>query len=306
MPYELHGLLWRKFYDAKVDKRREIWKSFNLPVEEIQKKFILMTKERNEFAKRKGYLNRVDMILDEIKISRAVFDSFMRHIDKVIGYCNRQLPGVNDLPNWFYSEFNSPCFICRMSLFPFKNFDEVIDCVMGEYKFLSEFKDKIDIQLGSESKMVYKRETDSFEITIYKDENIRHKSIDLIHELGHVICFLRDSKNNINHLKKSKYLREKEAFEIEFSVLQKISLTLFHAYFGDVLKLIWETLFQIELYDNPNRNLDKLYAEIFNRCFIRAKQKTNPLYILEKRIVLSPLSSLPHAVSQAGLVMKMV
>lgn len=297
MPYELHAILKKKLYDSNPEKREEIWQSFNLPIGKIEKRFIQMTVSRNEFARKKGYTSYINMFLDKYKIPQSDYKRFVKKANKVIKYCNEQLPETDNLPTWFYSKFNIPCFICKMISFPFKTLDEVLDYVAKKYEALGQFKHKIKIKLGEDSRMFYKKETDGFEITIDKSSNIRHQSTDLIHELGHVISYIQNFKRKVNPLGKGAYSREKEALGIELAILKKTSPELFQAYFTEALLTFRRVLFEIELYTNPKQNLGKPYADTFNRCFKKADQKENPLYILDDRIVLHPLSSLPHAVT---------
>jgi hypothetical protein len=122
-----------------------------------------------------------------------------------------------------------------------------------------------------------------------------------------VISFLRNFKKGVDPLTRGKYLLEKDALKIELAlnqVLQKRSFQLPGAYFGNALLNFRRVLFEIGLFENPKQNLSKLYAETFNRCFKGAKQKSNPLYLLDKRIAMKPLSSLPYTIASSELFLK--
>lgn len=300
-PDELSNEFRKKLFDAKPEMRKGVWKSFKLPFGEIEKRFVKMTKERIKFARKRGYPSYVDMFLERDKIPYPDYKYFTQNADKIIEYCNQQLPETDNLPSWFYSEYNLPCFICKIPLFPFKSFNEVIDYFVERYPLFSKFKHKVSVKLGKSSSMFYKKETDSFQITIDKNLNIRHQIVELIHELGHVVRYLQNFNRGINPLERGIYLREKEAFKIELANLEAVSPNLFRALFSELLLLFNRVLFEIELYANPNQDLSRLYAKTFNRCFKKAKQKTNPLYILDEHIVLKPLSSLPQAIASAEL-----
>ncbi|MBI2268298.1 MAG: hypothetical protein HYU80_02480 [Candidatus Blackburnbacteria bacterium] len=299
MPHERHGELRKKLYDSPINKRGDIWDSFKLPLDEIEKRFIQMTISRNEFAKRKGYRSYIDILLDSHKIPQSDYKKLIEKSDKLIGYCNSQLPKIGKLPTWFYSKFNIPCFMCQLPVFPFKTLDETFSYCAKKHNVLDKFKYKIKVKLDDDSRMLYRKETDSFEIAINKNNNIRHQSIELIHELAHVINYLRDFKKEIDPLVGGARLHEKEALAVELSILKELSPELFYTHFTDALLTIRRTLFEIELYTNPKQNLSKLYAETLNRCFKKANQKENPTYLLDERIVLRPLSTLPHAVAYA-------
>jgi len=303
-PLELQDALMKKIYDAKPEDREKVWKDLKVPMKGIEKKFVKMIISRVRLARSKGYSDYVDMLLDKYKISNSDYKCFLGDINKAIEFCNLQLPGDDSFPDWFYSNYNLPCFICRLPEFPFTSFDDAIEFVAKKHRILSKFKNKINITLGNDSKMNYEKETDSFKITIERRENKRHRIVDLIHELGHVIDYLMCFKRGISPLERGGYIREREAARIEFALLKKVSPDLYKASLAGVLLTLRRVLFEIELYKNPDQDLSKLYAETFNRCFKKAKQKSNPLYILDERIIARPFSTLPHAVASVNVLMK--
>lgn len=297
MPHELQHELRKKLYNSPPDKRRSVWQGFNLPIKEIEKRFIQMAISRNEFARQKGYGSLIYMFLDKYKIPKTDYKKFVKNVNKLINYYNTQLPENGNLPAWFYSEFNLPCWICRLPRFPFSTPEEVLDYTVKKHKILDQFKSKLDIKMGDNSTVFYKKETDSFKISIDQSVNSRHKSTELIHELSHVITYLRDLRNEVNPFQKGSYQREKEASKIEFGLLKGAHPFLFQAQFGEALLLFHRIFFEIELYKKPRQDLGGLYAKIFNQCFKRGRLEKNLLYFLDERIALKPLSSLPHAIA---------
>ena len=302
LPQELQKELNKRFFAVGPEKRKEVWQSFDLPLGELEKSLKGMMMERTKFAQKKGYSSYVDMFLDRCKISKSNYKQFIVNVDEVIEYCNQQLPKTSNLPSWFYSEFNLPCFMCVGSLFPFKNLDEAFNFVFKKYKVLDKYRNKIDIKLGENSEIFYKKETDGFEIIISKNINNCHQIVDLIHELAHVITYLKSFKRGINPSEKGAYWREKEALKIEIRILRKLKSVFLQNFFTEALLVFRRILFEIELYQNPNQNLSKLYAQTFNRCFKKANQQNNPLYILDEKIIRYPFSSLPHAIAQYQVV----
>lgn len=301
-PEKLLLKLRKKLYGASPNEREKIWDNFNLPLKKIEGKFIDMTRERNEFAKNKGYKNRVEMSLSQDKIPISDYKVFVERANELINFCNDQLSIDTSLPKWFYSRFNLPCFMCRVSSIPFNTQNEVLSFVMKHYEILAEFKRNIKIQPGRYSKMSYKKDTDSFEITIDENGNIRHQLMDLIHELAHVVVYLREFKKGASPYERGVYKGEKEATKIEYKLLKKISPGIYKAKFGDALLNFWNELFELELYKNSVQDLSLLYAKKFNRCFLHAKQKENPTYLLDKNIVHKPLFTLRHAIAHAVVI----
>jgi len=303
-PSKKHEEIRNKFFAVSPEKRREIWESFKLPFEEIEKRFIRMVLERNDFARSNSFSSYLEMMLSKYKIPFSSYNRFIQNKEKIIKFCNQQLSDVKNTPLWFYSEFNRPCFLCLLEFFPFKTFEEIINYYAKKYPMVNKFKEKIKIFLERDSKLIYERETDSFQIILDKSLNTRHQMMDLIHELSHLVYKLKVFRKGVESLKNNgRYLQEKEALKIEFSTLKDFSSSpLFKALLGEVLLTYHTVLFEIELYKNPQQNLSRLYAEIFNRCFKKGKQENNPFFILDKHIVFSPFFLLPYAVAYSEVI----
>jgi hypothetical protein len=306
-PQELHKILRNRLFQTKPEKRQVVWTSFNVPIEQIEDKFKKMTKERIKMALAKGYSSYNELSLRRYKIPQSTFNEFLKNIDEVVVYCNQQVQGgfeYKNLPTWFYAEFNEPCFICSVPSFPFQKLNEVQIYVTKKHNLLERFKDKINISLGDISKMSYRNESDIFDINVERSANIRHQSVDLLHEFGHIVDYLQQFKNGVDPLERGIYLREKRALEIVFDLLHDVSPSLVQCAYNQALLYLRTTLFELSLYSNTDQDLSTLYANTFNRCFGPAKQVSNPLYILNENIIFRPFSSLPYAVAYSELIVK--
>lgn len=290
---------YRKKLYSEVDKcrRRKIWNSFKLDQTKIQEALQAKVKVENMNAEKKGYKNIIDRSLLIKGIPSSLYGFFLNHYVRVIDYCNNQLSLFNKLPKCFFSEFNKPCFLCVLTDFPLKDREDVFTLVASEYPEIKDFEEKIKIIKGQESKMHYDEKRDIIIITIDKTINRRHEFTDLLHEFCHVVALLKFSKRGLNPLLITPFDKEKEALKIEFDILKRFLPEVYRSRLGDVLLCFWENLFLINLYSKPDQDLSELYARIFNLCFRRKNQKTNPTYILEKGIVENPFSNLIHAVS---------
>jgi hypothetical protein len=298
--------LGRKLYDAKREERAKIWKEFKLPVKKIDKQFRNVCEEKTRFANKKGYKNLLDLHIDLKKIPHDKYKQFKEKIDEVIEFCNKQLPKPNQLPNWFYSECNPPCVYCQLNSFPFTNEEDVFKTMKAIYPILIPFKKKIEIKQDDSSYMRYEKNTDSFEIRIDRSGNLRHRTIDLVHELCHVVDYLNNFKEDKNPHENSLFMSEKVTLELELHILQKVSPELYKASFCQILALFHNLLFQIEMHTKPQDNASELRAQIFNRCFLSAHQKKNYLYMLNELNIMRPLKGLPHAVAAADVILDII
>lgn len=302
LPQELIPHMRKNIFDAPFLKRKDIWQSFNLPLNEIENRFQKLIETRIKDLSERNYSPFFEVFLEKNKISQEVYTQFVKGVDKLIVDLNSQLPQIKDLPSWFYSEFNLPCFICQLPKFPFNSTAEVIDFIAKEYPIFKEFRQKVKIKPASDEKTftIYRIKQDVIEISFGKEANIRHEVIVLIHELCHVVSLLTSlRKEKDTFYPENKYRAEIKAMEIETKLLKIISEPLYQAYLGEILLFPFRnTLFEIELYKNPRTDVSKLYAESFNRCFLKAKQKDNPLYLLDESIITKPFTLLPHAIAR--------
>jgi hypothetical protein len=301
LPLELIPHLQKEIFNAPFPKRQKIWQNFNLPIKDIENRFQHLVKTREKEPLRKGFSPPWQYSLIKNKVPLKNYSQFIKNVDQLIIHLNQKLSCFKNLPVWFYDEFNYPCFICQLSSFPFSSLREAFDFVAEEYPIIDKFSPKIKIESKKDNSFtIYKRKKDTFLINIGEGSNIRHQTMSLIHELSHVASLLASlSEGKDLVFIGGKYKVEKEAIKIETALLKKISLQLYFASLGDVLLFPFRnTLFEIDLHQKPNQKPSKLYAQSFNRCFLGAKQKNNPLYLLDKRIISGPFSYLYHAIAR--------
>lgn len=301
LPLQLIPHIYKEIFDAKVEDRKKIWKEIGLPAKKLEMALINIVKARNQDALERGFKDELEFMLASKKIPHTEYQKFTKNLEKVLKYCNQNLPPIGKLPDNFYSVFNLPCYFCRLPEFPFKNFDDVRKFMFVQYTCLEKFKDKIIVKFSDQTDMSYEKESDTFQIRINRNFNFRHQALFLIHELGHVRDHLNKFENGVDPIVVGKYFGEKAAKEIEMDVLQKISTELYQANLAEVLLLLRLITFEIQMYQKPDQNLAKLYAKTFNDCFYGAKQKTNPIYLINERIVTDAFSALPHAVAAVNV-----
>jgi len=283
-------------------KREKLWKDLNFPIEEAKSKFIRLISTRIEYFLKKEKMSPLEFSLKQFNIPKKDFQRFKSEKYKTIKKYNELFPNTGNLPFWFYSEYNLPCFVCRLAKLPFEKQKEALEFVFQKYPSFSAFKSKVKIKTGESTSIKYDKTKDNFLITIDNYANFRHQIMGLIHEMSHVISFLKNFQNGLDPLEKGRYFQEKDAINIEFSLLKDLSEDLFRASLAKALIAFWTTIFETELYKNPNQNdIEKLYAKTFNLCFIKANQKRNPFYLLNDKILTAPFSSLPHVVAYTNI-----
>ena len=239
------------------------------------------------------------------KIPKSIYKLFIKDFDKIVKICHSHL-SIGDNINDFYTEFENHCYLCNLQEFCFNNLNEVKHYVSSNNKIIGAYKSKIDIAFGDSSQSSYIKETDRFKIQINKNQNFRHQSIDLIHELSHIIYRIECYKKEILPEENGSYINELETTKIELNILKGISISIYGTIFGEFLKVFHRVLFEIEIYKNPNQDLDKIYASTFNVCFKGSNQIKNRSFILDEKIIRNPFSTLPHAIAQFRIIKQLI
>ena len=274
-----------------------------LPFSE-RKKYLKVVDSKNIMAVKKGYRDYVEFNLVNDKIPKETFQFFLANLDKYIEYCNEQVKEIVVKKDEFFSEYSSaPCYICAQEFLKIKSADELLELMAADYPVLRKNKKKIQVSLGDGAATKYMTETDSFLVTIRKKVNSRHQILDLIHEFSHVILMMEDMSKGADYLGQGRYLQEKNVSEIVLRLLKKYSPKVYGAYLGNKLIDLQIALFELEVYRNTPKKLPELSAEIFNKCFLGANQKENPLYMLNTYLLFGPLKSLLYAIVDVETVM---
>ena len=280
---EIQSELQQRIWKTPVEKRDIVWSKKNIPYKEIERTFIDVVIQRNTFAQSKGYDSYLSFKIDQLKIPKSEVERFFNNIDLSINACNKILKNIKPKSSDFYSEFGNHCYICEIKDFPFKSEEDAVKSFGNDYSKISIKKDDMSFLSNNGSNSV---------IHINESLNIRHKTLDLIHEIIHA---------ETKQPGQNKYVSERNVLVDELKFYKEHYPNVYIALFGELLKVFHRVLFEIELYNNPNQNLAKLYAKIFNRCFGGNFQKQNRTYLLDTLIVRYPFQNLPHALAQVNL-----
>lgn len=302
IPFDKHDSLEINIHSAQLEERKSVWEDEDLSMNKVESKFKKLTKARADFVKSMKFKNYQEMMAEKYKIPPNKTEDFLDNSDKAIEFCNKHLDN-NNLPDLFFSEYNHMCYICKLKEFPLKDMEEAKKLFFSKNPKLKKYQKKINISLGETSQMSYKKQTDTFEVLIDSNSNMRHRILDLFHELAHVKLYINEfDKGNVPILI-GRYESEKYALKEEIKILKALDDNLYNAYFGKILHDIASVLFQIEIYKNPDQDYAKLYAKTLNKCWIGAHQNSNPTYILDEYVVFKPLQNLAHAVAGVDVIL---
>ena len=289
----------KNIYKELKERGEKYTQRLYLPLlKKAKEPYVKIVEARNQLAKKQGHKNFTDFHLTiTAKISPKEYQFFLKNRDKVVGYCQSQIPKLKP-PTWFYSQFNTPCFLCQLPTFPKIDFPNgAMDFVGKQYPILKKFQHKMKIKKENSTSTEYVKKTDSFVIRLSKKLNNRHQICSLIHELAHVIATLK----NFSILLESKYQNELEATKIELKLLKKLSPELYKENLTNMLVVLYQTSFEIETYKNPDQDFPALYAKTVNQHFPLAKQTKNYTYLINENFVTHPLRNLPHAMAYVRL-----
>lgn len=290
---------------GKYEDREKRWEKLDLPINQMEKNFVELAKARIQSIKTINKLRYIDFLLMRIGATKDDYHYFLENIDQIIKEYNDRLPTINNLPDWFYGNFNHPCLICRLNDFPLDSLEQTVDYFADKYEEIERNRNRIEIKFnnGDGAWMRYLKEIDRFEISLDKNVKVkRHQIMSLIHELSHVVALLKRFSGGVDWMKGGKFEAEKEALVIEKDVLMSLSKDLYGASLVGNLMTLRQTIFELEIYERPNQDLAKLYAETFNRCFREGRQERNDLYLINRSVIMEPLKGLPHCLVMPSVV----
>jgi len=282
--------------------QNEMWNQIDFY--KLKEKWLALIDERDNLSKNFGFRSQLDMYLKNFKIPASEYEKFLINVNQIIDYCNRNLSTYN--LKLSEKESNKFCFICEIKSFPLKTTEELLSIFSEKYTIFKQYKHKINLLQGNGPGTKYIKENDSFEITLNNNTNINHQIMDLIHELAHVESLLRSLAKSGHLFTKGIYIREKTAINIEINFIKKHFPVLFSATLGTILQIIHQTLFEIDISQNSNKNPHRLYAKYYNQCFPGTNQKTNRTYLLNQDILYNHFRLLPYAVAYSNTLVKLL
>lgn len=249
---------------------------------ELNKVFVDLLFTRNNLAIENGYPNYVEL---------------MRN--KRFQIPDREWANYHNLVSMFCSRYSVDLSIKKSYPHFLSQITEVkIDFPQGVinlFEDVSKHRDiesSIEIKIGGQqAEYRYDKMSDKYLISI-PNVSPNQKIAMLIHELSHVVSH----ENIMNHVR-STYEDEKLAYKIEFNIAKKISKDFFEADVREYLQAFLRTDFELTAFEDPEKVSAKLFSRIANKYFTKVDGQTSTLYLFDKKLIYTPLFSMPHAVA---------
>jgi len=256
---------------------------------DIRKRWLLVVKERNKFALDNDHKSSLNMYLKNSNIPKLEYDKFLKKVNEIINFYPKPIQNIDNF-----------CPVCNSEIFPFKNLSDFLIFFKEKNVFYKKNKNRIKIQNGNYSNAQYIKETDTFEIIVDQNNNINHQILDLNHELAHVDSMAKILKQD-KFLKPKAYFLEKSAIRKEIIFLKKYFPKALKAKLGNVMKIICQTLFEIEIYQNPQRDPNKIYLNYLKKCSKNVTKSDSWNYLINQDILYKSFSQLIYAIAYVNV-----
>lgn len=258
--------------------------------------FIKVIKEKNIFAKNRGYKSYIDMRLDNGQISQTEYKLFLKNIN-LFALKSKKYYSKSIFPK---SQLSNVCFVCQSKQLPYKDIDEFVKIFSKKYPLLKKHNKRILLNLSDFSSTEYIKETDIFKININKNIKLNHQIIDFIHEIGHVGVMIKIFQKD-SYIQPNSYLLEKMTIKKEINLINKYLPQMLIPKIEYASTNICHTLFEIKLFNNPNQNPDVLYSKLLNKFYFNETIKENNGYLFNKNILFKNLFQLTYAVAYCNV-----
>ena len=98
-------------------------------------------------------------------------------------------------------------------------------------------------------------------------------------------------------IKPKAYFLEKLAIKKEINFLTKYFPQALIARQGSILRMIYQTLFEIEIYQKPNKNPNKIYLKYLKKCSQNISQSDSWNYLSNQDILYKCFTQLIYAIA---------
>jgi len=309
---EIHGSYYKphnqKYLDKLViqayTKQKTLSNHDKKYTELLKHKFKKLVLARNALARENGYPNYFDYVSDWDEVPKKKLDIFFNNVDaiskKILNdaskILNRSKRFEDNLVSFDFSQY------AKKNFYNFPK--DVIDS-------LSKYDDVNANHLNS-IKITSSQIRLSFPEYAPQKSNIviRHSNIDnslseattLAHEYGHALGMLEALESDPQPTQPKPYIDELRAIKTERKFVETLTVLDQKIANLEILYFFLNTLFESQIYKNPDQDFEKAYANAHNIVTVgRAKQKTNWAYILDTFFVEYPCYSTNYSVIYSDL-----
>lgn len=297
-----------------LEERKENYERVKLFIDVLTKNYQALVQQMNKCAQFEGYRNQLEfaLVLDGIK--RKDFELFLKNVDRFISLVHNNFSAadaVNRVVDWSPVNIPAPMGIFNLDrLHRFKNSEEIISLISKRDPRMEKYKDKIRIKIGkpedlygSSTRYVAEKKLASVTVTSYLKGLVR--AMTLVHEIGHALDMIECEENKIIYYTLKKFSREYSAVEFECNFMKReLSDADIKRVKYNFLNALVSTLFEIDIYTNDTQNFDQAYARAIKRCYPKAQQTTNPLYVFNKGFIFRPLDGLVYCMAYVECYLK--
>lgn len=263
-----------------------------------KQQWLAVVRERNQFSINNCYKSRIDNYINDFCIPLSEYKKFLKNINYVINFCKNRI-----YSNWKLQSnqnLDNYCLVCNSNIFPFKTIDDFLVFFTKKNRFYKNNKEKIKIEFTNESRTEYIKESDTFKVTINQNTHINHQIDELIHEIGHTETMAKIFQQN-KFITTKPYFLEKIAIKKEIDFLKKYFPQALDARFGNILRMIYQTLFEIEIYQNPKKDPNKIYLKYLKKCSKNITQKDSWNYLSNQDILYKNFTQLIYAIAYCNV-----
>ncbi|MFW6143867.1 MAG: hypothetical protein ACOC4Z_03060 [Patescibacteria group bacterium] len=309
---ELEDIRYAIFDPRKdLQERKEAYSEHEGTISVLKPLFKQLIVAKNEYSRKEGFENFFQFSIDYNGVPKKDFKMFLERVDEFVAWLNKKIIVPPDKADWFWSKFNlrhSLVFNLYKKLDPQKYaYSRLLNKMQERRPELVDCFSQVQVKGLEKDVLSYPRTTfdeDKKTITVQVPfwRTDIHNVMSFLHELGHALVFVDLWKRGEKVRSKSKYWHEKEAIKAELElnelvIPQKIRNVRETHFLGTFS----QTLFERQIYINPNAIFDEAYADIINRCFLKANQKRNPFYVLDHYLVARPCQTALGSVAKTVL-----
>ena len=273
----------------KLSRRKKNFRTHKKTIFALKPLFKRFVLAQNKLAKKNGHKNRIDFINQSNGISKEKFELFLETTDQIIKTLNQKFPEPPpEWAEWYWSKYNTPDAPCLATKKKYVVPEDIVKMIKKKTPKVAALLPKIEIQ---KLKNVYSSARyDKKKKKVIISTPLRKTSIcgalTFIHEIAHAVVMLNYMEKGIDTSDKSKYWREKKAHEVESQLVKALfSKKIYDAWLASFLDQVSSTLFEYEIYNHPERNFARAFARANNRCYLKAHQRENPLYVLHTYLI---------------------